>query len=169
MKHNLLILFLLFSINSFTQVGIGTTTPTESLDVMGAIALDHQKTLSNRGQWQVTRDFISGNWIDITPATTLSTGTYLCETTFQSSYYPAHLWYVRLSYTLSYTAISNSWDNNSYYNIPLSISSHHTDNVNFNMRIKIVTGQNPCRIELQSIGNGSVNNITITTKYVKLF
>jgi hypothetical protein len=161
---------MVFSFNAIiAQVGIGTINPTESLDVMGAVAIDHQKTFSNRGQWISTQNIISGIWMDITPSPTLPTGTYLCETTFQVSSLPAHLWYVRLSYMLSYTAVSNSWNNNSYYNIPISISSHHTDNVTFNMRIKIGTGQTQSRIQLRCNGNGIANNVLITTKYVKLF
>ncbi len=152
----------------FSQVGIGTITPTESLDVIGAIAIDNQKTFSSRGQGQVTKNIISGNWMDITPVG-MQTGTYLCETTFQVSSYAAHLWYVRISYTLSYTAQSNSWTNNSYYSIPLSVSSHHTDNVSFEMRIKIASGQNPSRLQFRTIGNGTANNVVITTKYVKIF
>ncbi len=152
----------------FSQVGIGTTNPTESLDVMGAVAIDHQKTFSNRGQWQLTKNIISGNWMDITPSG-LPTGSYLCETSFSISSLSAHLWYVRISYMLSYTAISNSWNNTSYYAIPISISSHHTDNVTFEMRIKISRGQTPSRIQLRSIGNGVAYNVPITTKYVKIF
>ncbi len=168
MKYTYLLLFSFLFQFTFSQVGIGTTNPTESIDVIGAIAIDNQKTFSDRGQWQVTRNIISGNWMDITPVG-FQTGTYLCETTFQVSSYPAHLWYVRISYTLSYTAVSNSWNNNSYYSIPLSVSSHHTDNVSFEMRIKIATGQNPSRIQFRAIGNGAASNVVITTKYVKLF
>jgi len=168
MKLKLLTLFLLLSITAFAQVGIGTTNPTESLDVMGAVAIDHQKTFSNRGQWQLTKNIISGAWMDITP-NNLPVGTYLCETTFQVSSLAAHLWYVRISYMLSYTAVSNSWNNASYYAIPISVSSHHTDNVTFEMRVKISSGQTPSRIQLRSIGNGAAYNVPITTKYVKLF
>ena len=136
MTKHIFILFFFKIALAFSQVGIGTTAPTESLDVMGAIAIDHQKTFSNRGQWQVSRNIISGNWMDITPVG-FQTGTYLCETTFQVPLLSAHLWYVRISYMLSYNASSNSWNQNSYYAIPISVSSHHTDNVNFEMRIKI--------------------------------
>ena len=161
-------IFIFIGFNAISQVSIGTINPTEKLDVMGAIAIDHQKTFSNRGQWQITKNIISGTWMDITP-NNFPVGSYLCETTFQVSSLGAHLWYVRISYMLSYTAISNSWNNNSYYAIPISVSSHHTDNVNFEMRIKISSGQTPNRIQLRAIGNGLANNVVITTKYVKLF
>lgn len=163
--------FTLFYINVFAQVGIGTISPTESLDVMGALAIDHQKTFSNTGQWISRQNIVSGTWLDITPSTTttLPTGTYLCETTFHISSYTAHLWYVRISYMLSYTAISNSWNNTSYYAIPISVSSHHTDNVNFTMRLKISNGQHPSRIQIRCTGNGVANAVDFTTKYVKLF
>jgi len=173
MKKQLIYIFLLnilllFPVVLYSQVGIGTINPTESLDVIGAIAINNKKTFSNRNQWQVTRNIVSGSWIDLTP-NNLLTSTYLCETTFQVSSLGAHLWYVRISYMLSYTAQSNSWNNNSYYTIPISVSSHHTDNVNFEMRVKISSGQTPSRIQLRAIGNGIANNVIITTKYVKLF
>ena len=106
--------------------------------------------------------------MDITPAN-LQTGTYLCQTTFQVPLLSAHLWYVRISYMLSYTSSSNSWNNNSYYAIPISVSSHHTDNVSFEMRVKITNGHTPNRIQLRAIGNGVANNVLINTKYVQLF
>jgi len=106
-------IFIFIGFNAISQVSIGTINPTEKLDVMGAIAIDHQKTFSNRGQWQITKNIISGTWMDITP-NNFPVGSYLCETTFQ-------------------------------------VSSHHTDNVNFEMRIKISSGQTPNRIQLRTI------------------